>query len=171
MSLVKKIAAGLLLLVITASLRAQVTPDSAQLKNVKGVTVSFSSLSQKAPLTLVCFWSMNSETSINELNAISAQYEKWKQAAVFTMLAVSVDEGVTPARLRGIANMNTWAFEVFSDFRGDLHQALNVGNLPQAMVLQGGQVVYQQSGFGAGSEHWLISKIQALSPAPGTHKK
>src|SRR5258708_7627455 len=95
---VKKIAAGLLLLAFTSHLHAQTALDSAQLKNVKGMMLSFSSLTQKNPVTLVCFWSVDSESSINELNAISAHYEKWKQVAAFTLLAVSVDEKVAPGR-------------------------------------------------------------------------
>jgi len=101
MSVVKKIAAGLLLLVFTSYLHAQTALDSAQLKNVKGIMLPFSSLTRKNPVTLVCFWSVDSESSIDELNAINTHYEKWKQAAAFTLLAVSVDEKVAPGRLRG----------------------------------------------------------------------
>jgi hypothetical protein len=173
MFMVKKIlsGAGLLLLVFITSLqaRAQALPDSAQLKTVKGVTVSFSSLIQKAPLTLVCFWSINSESSINELNAINAHYEKWKQGAAFTLLAVSVDEGVAVGRLHGIANMNSWAFGVYADFKGDLAQALGAGNLPKSLILRNGQVLYQQSGFESGSENYLFTKIQSFGE--GLHKK
>jgi hypothetical protein len=170
MDLLRKIAAIFPLVLLASSGEAQIPLDSAQLKNVKGAILSFSSLTKKVPLTLVCFWSMNSESSINELNAINGHYEKWKQATPFTLLAVSVDETVPVGRLRGIAHMNSWAFDVYADFKGDLHDALNVGPLPLVMLLRGGLVIYQQSGFEPGTENYLFSKIQAISPAAGEKK-
>ena len=58
--------------------------------------------------------------------------------------------------------MNGWQFDVYVDIKGDLRKALSSNNLPQAMIIKRGEVIYKQSGFEAGSENYLFQKIQAL---------
>jgi hypothetical protein len=168
MSFVKKIVTAVCLILLVSSLEAQTPLADAQLKNLRGVVSSFSSLTQKDSIVLVCFWSINSDASIGELNAINGHYEKWKQATPFKMMAVCIDEGNSLSRIRSTVNNNGWTFDVYADINGDLHTALGAGSLPQAMVLKDRRVVYQQSGFGDGSENYLFSKIQALT---GSHPK
>jgi len=165
MSCAKKIflSSGLLLLASFLSAQAQVPLDSIQLRTLKGPIISYSTLARKNPVILICFWSVNSDPSINELNAINQQYGKWKQLASFTMMAICVDQGNLLNRMRPTFNMNGWTFDVYADINGDLKQALSSGNVPQSVILQNGKVVYQQSGFEAGTENYLFSKIQSLS--------
>jgi hypothetical protein len=163
MSFVKKILTAACLMLFVYSLAAQTSLADAKLKNLRGVVASFSSVTQKDSIVLVCFWSINSDASIEELNAIGGHYEKWKQAIAFKMLAVCIDEGNSLSRIRSTVNGNGWPFDVYADINGDLHTALGAGSLPQALVLKDRQVVYQQSGFGAGSENYLFSKIQTLA--------
>jgi hypothetical protein len=138
--------------------------DSIQLRTLKGAVVSYGVLARKTPIILVCFWSVNSDPSINELNAIHKQYEKWKGLASFKLMAVCVDQGNLLNRMRSTANSNEWrGFDVCADINGDLQKALRFNNLPQAVILKNGQALYQQSGFEAGTENYLFSKIQELS--------
>src|SRR5882757_3211663 len=164
MSCAKKIflSSGLLLLVSFLSAQAQVPLDSVQLKTLRGPMISYGELARKSPVILICFWSVNSDPSINELNAINKQYEKWKQLASFKLMAICVDQGNLLNRMRPTFNMNGWTFDVYADINGDLQQALSSNNVPQSMVLQNGKVVYQQSGFAAGTEDYLFSQVKNL---------
>ena len=170
MSPVKKISiTGLLLILFMAgysqgSADKQVPIDSIQLRTLRGGMVSYGSLALKNPVILVCFWSVNNESSINELNAISAQYAQWKQRASFTLMAICVDEGSLVNRMRPTANQNGWTFDVYADISGQLQQALSFSSVPQAMVLNKGQVVYQQAGYTAGTENYLFNKVLGLAP-------
>ncbi|MBS1935369.1 MAG: hypothetical protein JST96_15320, partial [Bacteroidetes bacterium] len=103
------------------------------------------------------------DESMNELNAINAKIGQWKEAVKFRMMAVSVDEGKAANKVRPTINMNGWTFEVFVDINGDLRKAVNANNLPQAMIIKGDKVVYQQSGFEPGSENYLLQKLQAIA--------
>ena len=159
----KKIIFLLIPLFLAGALSAQEVPlDSVQLKPVRGSLVTYYSLTAKTPHVMVCFWSVNIPATIDELNAISKQYEKWKQLGSFRLLAVCIDEGNLLGRMRPTANMNGWTFDVFGDINGDLQRILHTGTLPQSFILDKGQVVYQQSGFAAGTEDYLFSKIAAL---------
>jgi len=143
--------------------RAQVSLDSIQLRPVRGAAVSYSSVTKKDSLILLCFWSVNSEASINELNAINSQYAKWKKSASFHLLAICADAGNLLNRMRPTANQNNWTFDVYGDMNGDLQETFHVKDLPESLILWKGQVVYQQSGFSPGSENFLFDKIRNLA--------
>jgi hypothetical protein len=82
----------------------------------------------------------------------------------FTFLPICVDDAVLTNRMRPLSNQNGWTFEVFADLTGELQRLLNFGSVPQSMILQKGQVVYQQAGYTAGTENYLFNKILALGP-------
>lgn len=144
-------------------LNAQNALGDAQIKNIHGKMVSFSSVTQKDSLVLVCFWSVTSEASITELDAINSKYENWKQSGLFRFMAVNVDEAKAANRIRPMVNENGWLFDVYADINGDLRKALKSNNLPQSMIIQGGKVIYEQSGYGPGSENYLFQKIQTIA--------
>ena len=141
--------------------------DSIQLRNLKGKMVSYATVKGQQTLVLVCFWSINSESSIQELNAINAQYGKWTQPAPFLLLAICVDEGNLLSRMRNTAMQNIWTFGVYADINGDLQKAFHFTNPPQSLILDKGQVVYQQSGFEPGTEDYLFNRLRTLAAGRG----
>ncbi len=102
---------------------------------------------------------------MNELNAINAQYAKWKEAAPFKLMAICIDAGNLLNRMRPTANMNSWSFDVYGDINGDLQRffSINDSNLPVSLILDKEKVVYRQSGFDTGTENYLLTKIQGLT--------
>lgn len=155
------------MLAFAAVAKAQDKLDSAQLRTVKGKMVSYASVTGQTPLVLVCFWSINSEVSIRELTAINQQYVKMKRPLPFTLLAICVDEGNLLARMRNTALQNEWTFDVYADVDGILQKAFHFTKIPQALIVEKGEVVYQQAGFEPGTESYLFSKIQSLSAGKG----
>lgn len=144
-------------------LHAQTPLSTAQLKTMHSTIVPFSSAIQKDSLILICFWSVSSDKSIDELNAINTHYEKWKKSVPFRMLAVSIDHDRDANKVRPMVNTTEWKFDVYIDINGDLQKALNSTNLPQAMILEKDKVIYEQSGYEAGSENYLFQKMHSLA--------
>ncbi|HSZ87202.1 MAG TPA: hypothetical protein VK787_14310 [Puia sp.] len=142
---------------------AQITISSATLKPMRGAIAPFSSFTQKDSLILICFWSVNSDESVNELNAINTHYDNWKETVKFKLMAISIDEGKIANRVRPTAIGNGWTFNIFIDINGDLRKALSSSNLPQSFIIKNGKVVYQQSGYEAGTENYLFQKIVQFS--------
>lgn len=134
----------------------------ARLKSLQGKIAPFSSFAKKDSLFLVCFWSVNSEECITELNSINANLEKWQALTPFRFFAVSVDEGKSASKMRPIYNMNGWTFESYTDLYGDLRRALNSNNLPQSMIIYKNEVIYEQSGWTEGTENYLIQRLVSL---------
>jgi AhpC/TSA family protein len=144
---------------------AQGSLESAQLKNLHGKIQTFSQITQKDTMVLICFWSTVSDPSIAELNAINQRYEQWQSGFKFRLMIVSIDDPKTASKVRPMVNMNEWTFDVYTDINGDLKKALHADNLPESMILKNGKLVYQQSGYEAGSENYLFQKLLALGGA------
>jgi hypothetical protein len=111
---------------------------------------------------LVCFWSLNSEESISELNYINANLQNWQSAKPFRFMAVSIDEGKTANRMRPVYNMNGWTFDTYVDLYGDLRRSLHSNNLPQSYILYKNVKIYEQSGWTEGSENYLFHRLTAI---------
>jgi hypothetical protein len=141
---------------------AQDSLDQARLKSLQGKIASFSFFAKKDSLFLICFWSVASEESITELNSINANLENWQKLRNFRFMAVSIDEGKLANHLRPVYNQNSWTFEAYSDLYGDLRRALNSNNLPQSMILFKNRIIYEQSGWTAGTENYLIQRLLSI---------
>jgi len=159
----KKLIHALCLMLVAYTLHAQSPIAEARIKTLHGAIVPFSSATQKDSLILVCFWATTSDASINELNAINANYEKWKEMLSFKLMAVSVDEGQTANKVRPTVNMNEWKFDVYTDIYGDLRKAVGSNNLPQQFIIKKDRVIYEQSGYDAGTENYLFQKMRAIA--------
>ena len=141
---------------------AQDSLSQARLKSLKGIVAPFSGIVKKDSLFLICFWSTSSDESINELNVINANLDQWKSVIPFRFLGVCVEEGKAANKVRATYNMNAWTFDVFTDLYGDLRRALHSNNLPQSMIIFKNKILYQQSGYTAGSENYFFQKLLAI---------
>jgi hypothetical protein len=144
------------------SAQSQDSLQQARLKNLQGKILPFSSIARQDSLILVCFWSLNSEESISELNYINANLQNWQSAKPFRFMAVSIDEGKTANRMRPVYNMNGWTFDTYVDLYGDLRRSLHSNNLPQSYILYKNVKIYEQSGWTEGSENYLFHRLTAI---------
>jgi hypothetical protein len=136
--------------------------QQARLKSLQGKIAPFSVFAKKDSLFLICFYSVESEESISELNSINTNLGQWQSLVPFRFMAVSADEGKTASRFRPNYNMNGWTFEAYTDLYGDLRRALHSNNLPQNMILFKNEVIYEQSGWTSGSENYLIQRLLSM---------
>ncbi len=150
------------MVLISFSASAQESLQEAKIKSLQGKIAPFSEFAKKDSLFLICFWSLSSEESITELNAMNANLEHWKSLLPFRFMAVSIDEGKQANRLRPVYNQNSWTFEAYSDLYGDLRKALHSNNLPQSMIVYKNEIIYEQSGWTAGTENYLIQKLLSM---------
>ena len=157
----KKISVFCLVL-ISLGASAQESIQEAKIKSLQGKIAPFSAFAKKDSLFLICFWSLSSDESMTELNSINANLEHWQSLLPFRFMAVSVDEGKLANRLRPVYNQNSWTFEAYSDLYGDLRKALHSNNLPQSMIVYKNEIIYEQSGWTAGTENYLIQKLLSM---------
>ncbi len=157
-----KVILILWLIIFTLAAEGQDSLQQARLKSLQGKIQPFSAYAKKDSLFLICFWSATSDESITELNSINANLEQWQKMKSFHFMAISVDEGKTANRMRPTYNMNGWTFEVYADIYGDLRRALNSNNFPQSMIVYKNEIIYEQSGWTAGTENYLIQRLLSM---------
>lgn len=150
------------MILISSAAAGQDSLQQARLKSLQGKIAPFSVFAKKDSLFLICFWSVGSEESITELNSINASLEGWQKMANFRFMAVSIDEGKEANRVRPVYNMNGWTFEVYTDLYGDLRRSLHSNNFPQSMIVYRNRIVYEQSGWTAGSENYFIQRLMSI---------
>jgi hypothetical protein len=151
-----------LFFMIAFTAAAQDSLSVARLKTLKGIVSPFSTIAKKDSLFLICFWSTGSEESINEMNSLNSNMQGWSSSVPFRFMGVCVDEGKAANKLRPTYNMNGWTVDVFADLYGDFRRALGSNNLPQSMILYKGKIVFQQSGWSAGSDNYLFEKLSSI---------
>jgi hypothetical protein len=157
-----KIILILWLIIFSLTAEGQDSLQQARLKSLQGKIAPFSAFAKKDSLFLICFWSALSEESVTELNSINANLEQWQKMKSFRFMAISVDEGKTANRMRPTYNMNGWTFEVYADIYGDLRRALHSDNFPQSMIVYKNDIIYEQSGWTAGTENYLIQRLLSM---------
>jgi cytochrome c biogenesis protein CcmG/thiol:disulfide interchange protein DsbE len=156
-----KVFLSLFLCMLISFTHAQTTLSDAVLKNMQSRLVTFSSITKNDSTILICFWSVGSAISMDELNAIGARLPKWKESASFKFLAIAIDNGDEANKVRPLARANGWYsdFEVYIDINNNLRDALHLGSLPQSVIIRHGKVFYQQAGYKKGTEEYLFKKI------------
>jgi hypothetical protein len=150
------------LVMLSLTVAGQDSLQQARLKSLQGKIATFSSFAKKDSLFMICFWSVESEESITELNSININLEQWQKQVPFRFMAISADEGKMASRFRSTYNMNAWTFEAYVDLYGDLRRALHSNNLPQSMIIFKNEIIYEQSGWIPGTENYMIERLLSL---------
>jgi thioredoxin-related protein len=80
----------------------------------------------------------------------------------FKLIAVSIDDSRTSQRVKPFVTGKGWQFDVYIDVNSELKRAFNVTDVPCVMLIKNNKVVYQHTGYVAGSEEDLFDKIKSL---------
>ncbi len=158
----KKIALVLLLLMMGHCAFSQL--PSVKLKDIKGRDVNTAELNNGGKPMIVNFWATWCKPCLKEMSAISDNYADWVAETGVKMVAVSIDDSRSSAKVKTLASANAWEWDVLLDENGDFKRAMNVANPPHVFVLDGnGKVVFQHNGYSDGSEEELIEVVRKLN--------
>ena len=138
---------------------AQKLPN-VTLKDLDGKSVNMSKYNNSDKPIIVSFWATWCGPCIKELTAISEVYASWQKETGVELVAVSIDDSRTKARVKPQVKGKSWKYTVVLDENQELKRALNVGNVPYTMVLYKGKVVYSHSSYTPGIENEIYKQVK-----------
>jgi cytochrome c biogenesis protein CcmG/thiol:disulfide interchange protein DsbE len=158
------IAATAVLLCTTGTL-AQSRMPSVQLQTMEGKRVDTRAfVENKGKPVIVNFWATWCAPCKRELNAIAELYDEWVEKTGVRLVAVSIDDARSTARVAPYVNGQGWEYDVLLDPNGDLKRALNVNNVPHTFLINGkGEIVWQHNNYEPGDEKELYRKVLEIS--------
>lgn len=160
---IKTLILVFLLLSVTSTSYSQGDIPSTTVKTTRGKSVKFNSLCQaRDTVILVTFWATWCNPCVNELEKLNEIFPEWQKECPVILIAVSVDDARTSARVNSFVKGRGWNFNVFLDPNNDLKRAFNINDIPYLLMIKNDRVVYQKSGYIPGSESGLLSKLKSL---------
>lgn len=158
----KKIVAPIIALLVCLPVLAQNDLPDVKLKSLTGEEIRFNSFGNNDTILIVSLWATWCVPCIQELEAISEQYDERQKEIPFKLIAVSIDDSRTTQRVRPFVKGRGWPFEIYLDVNSDLKRALNINDVPHVFIIKDGKIVYQHNGYVAGNEEELFEKIKTL---------
>lgn len=157
----------LLIIILTnQTIQAQKTLPDTKVKLLnKNQWKSIKELVNNDGVTLISFWATWCKPCIRELNSINEAYEDWVDETNVKVIAISIDDSRSQARVPAFVNSRGWEFEVYSDLNSDLSRAMGVNNIVPAtfIVDKGGNIVYRHTSYNIGDEEKYYEIIQENS--------
>jgi peroxiredoxin len=110
----------------------------------------------------VSLWATWCIPCINELENIHEQYAERQKQTPFKIVAISIDDSRTSARVKSFVKGKGWTFDIYLDENSDLKRALNINDVPHVLIIKKGKIVYQHNGYVPGNEEELFEKLKSI---------
>jgi len=158
-----KTVATLMLLVLPLGMliaQSNARLPHAMVQGLDGKRVDAATFQNDGKPIIINFWATWCAPCKKELSAIADVYEDWQARTGVKLIAVSIDDPRSMARVAPYVNGQDWDYEVYLDPNGDLKRALNVNNVPHTFLLNGkGEIVWQHNNYVPGDEKELFRKV------------
>ncbi|MBY0478128.1 MAG: TlpA family protein disulfide reductase [Chitinophagaceae bacterium] len=163
----KRLCIFLLFLFSCISGFTQTDLPQIKIKTLNGADFLFSSLSaNNDTAVIISFWATWCIPCITELETINDQLEVRQQQTPFKLIAVSVDDTRSSARVPSFVKGRGWNFPIYLDANSDLKRALNINDIPHVLIIKNGRIIYQHTGYVPGNEEELFEVISKQKQQP-----
>jgi thiol-disulfide isomerase/thioredoxin len=133
---------------------------AATVQTLQGKPVNTTSFQNDGKPMVINFWATWCAPCKRELNAIAEVYDDWQEKTGVKLIAISIDDSRSLARVLPLVNGSNWDYEVYIDANQDFKRALGVNNVPHTFLVDGsGNVVWQHNNYSPGDEDELFKKI------------
>jgi cytochrome c biogenesis protein CcmG, thiol:disulfide interchange protein DsbE len=155
----------LMLCFVTLQLAAQnKTMPDVELKTLEGKTIALSSIQTEGKIRVYSFWATWCSPCKKELDAINDYYAEWKEKYNMELVAVSIDDARTAAKIPAMVHEKEWEYIVLHDANLALKTAAGINSVPYTILVDAkGIVVYEHTGYVPGDEIELEEKLKELN--------
>ena len=134
---------------------------SATVQTIEGKKVDTKTFNNDGKPFIINFWATWCAPCKKELNTIADEYPDWQEETGVKLIAISLDDARSAARVAPYVNGQDWDYEIYMDMNADFKRAMNVNNPPQTFVVNGkGEVVWQHVGYAPGDEAELYEQVK-----------
>ncbi len=160
----KKTFLLLAVLFVSIAAFAQKTLPSANIKTLEGQTINTNELGKSGKITVISFWATWCSPCKKELDAINDYYGEWQQKYNIELVAVSVDDSRSAAKVPAMVKEKGWKYRVLLDPSKEFQTAANIQAVPHTFVLdQKGNIVFEHNGYTPGDELELEDLFKELT--------
>ncbi|GAB4447998.1 MAG: hypothetical protein OHK0036_02940 [Bacteroidia bacterium] len=133
-------------------------------KKLNGEKVNTSDIIQNnGKPVVISFWATWCKPCKKELDAMAENFEEWQKETGVKIIAISIDDSRSSAKVVTDVKAKAWPFEVYLDENQDLKRALNVINVPHTFLLDGqGNIVWSHNSYVEGDEDILFENIKKV---------
>jgi cytochrome c biogenesis protein CcmG, thiol:disulfide interchange protein DsbE len=136
---------------------------AATVKTLQGQSVDVKELGKTGKITVISFWATWCSPCKKELDAIKDSYSDWQEKYGAELVAVSVDDARSAAKIPAMVAEKGWEYRVLHDANKEFQQKANIASVPHTLLLdQNGDIVYEHIGYAPGDELELEEKIKSL---------
>lgn len=137
---------------------------SANLKKLDGSVINASSITNNGKPMIISFWATWCKPCKKELEAINEEYAELQKETGVKLIAISIDDARTGAKVVTDVKAKGWTYEVYLDENQDFKRAMNVNNVPHTFVIDGsGKTVYSHNSYAEGDEEKLYEIVRKLA--------
>jgi len=140
------------------------TLPSIDVKTLEGGSINITALENNGKPIVISFWATWCKPCKKELNTIAEVYEDWQDETGVKLVAISIDNSRSIAKVAPYVNASDWDYEVYIDPNGDLKRAMGISTVPHTFLLNSKkEIVWQHKGYVDGDEDELLEQIKKLA--------
>ena len=140
------------------------TIPAVDVKTVDGKTVNTSKFSNDGKPIIISFWATWCKPCKKELDAIGEEFSDWQKETGVKLIAISIDDARSAAKVGPDVKEKGWDYEVYIDENSDFKRAMNVNNIPHTFIVDGnGKIVWQHNSYAEGDEEHLLEALKKVA--------
>lgn len=141
------------------------TLPSANIKTLEGQSLNVQELGKSGKITVISFWATWCSPCKKELDAIKDYYGEWQEKYGIELVAISVDDARTAAKIPAMVSEKGWEYRILVDSNKEFQQVANVTSVPFTILLDAsGNIVFEHNGYAPGDELELEEQIKMIAP-------
>ena len=135
-----------------------------EVKTLDGSNFNITDIENDGKPIVISFWATWCKPCKKELNNIAEVYEDWQDETGVKLVAISIDDTRSMAKVAPFVNASDWDYEIYLDPNSDLKRAMGVSTVPHTFLLNGeNKIVWQHQGYVDGDENKLYEQIKKIA--------
>ena len=157
----KKISVLFFVMALALSVFAQDRVPSIVLTRLNGEKVNIAEHVKQNEITIINFWATWCAPCRRELENIVELYPEWRENYNVEIIAVSIDDARTRAKVKPYVDGQGFTYNVLMDENKELFQALNGIMPPLTLIInKEGVILDIKTGYSPGDEDLLEEKLK-----------